>query len=272
MIDLHSHILPACDDGAADLETSLTMGRMAVDDGVRVMACTPHILPGLYENDGPTIKKRVLLLQRALLQAQVQLTLVAGADVHIAPDLPDGLRSGEIPTLNGSRYFLLEPPHQVVPPRFEELVSRLITDGFVPIITHPERLGWVSSHYELFDRVNSIGCLVQITAGSLTGQFGRRAKALAYRMLDEGRVDIIASDAHNHGSRPPGLSGARRIVAERFGDGLADEIFIRVPTSVLQNLPVAPRLLASRDKAEPATYVPERPGRLNRFVDWIRND
>src|SRR5690606_15182184 len=86
MIDLHCHILPGLDDGAADLAVALDMARAFVADGVTVVACTPHILPGLSLNTGPGIRRAVLDLQRRLDQEAIPLRLVPCADNHIAPN------------------------------------------------------------------------------------------------------------------------------------------------------------------------------------------
>ena len=235
------------------------------------MACTPHILPGLYDNDASGIRKRVAALRHALAKEKIELGLVVGADVHVAPDLVEKLKAGIVPTLNGTRYFLLEPPHEVVPPNFEQLVRRLMAAGYVPILTHPERLGWASSHYDIIDRVNGAGCLMQITAGSLSGSFGRRAQSLAERMLEEGRVDIIASDAHNTHARMPGLSKARDMIAERYGDKLANDLVLHKPARILENQLVT---TAFSEYVRPVseTRKPRRKSvRLGRFVEWIRN-
>lgn len=116
MIDLHTHILPGIDDGARSLEISLDMARIAVADGTTVMACTPHIYPGLYMNDSAGIHRERDKLQQALDAHGIPLRLVVGADAHLVPELLQGLQTGRVPTLNGSRYFLLEPSHNVLPP------------------------------------------------------------------------------------------------------------------------------------------------------------
>ncbi len=115
MIDLHSHILPGVDDGATDLDVSLDMARMAVDDGISVMACTPHFLPGLYDNHSSDIRERVAALQANLDDHGIDLTLVTGSDAHVRPDFLACARNGEILTLNDSRYVLFEPPHNFLP-------------------------------------------------------------------------------------------------------------------------------------------------------------
>src|ERR1700757_146818 len=107
LIDLHSHLLPGIDDGSKDLAMSLAMARMASSDGISTIACTPHILPGVYNNNGPAIRRVVAQLAESLANAGIPISLVTGADVHIAPDLAVQLKDGRALTLNNSRYFLL---------------------------------------------------------------------------------------------------------------------------------------------------------------------
>src|SRR6185437_9207903 len=115
------------------------MARAFAADGVTTVACTPHILPGLYHNSGPQIRHLTAQLQRVLGEQCIQLQLVTGADNHVIPDFLAELRAGKLLSLADSRYVLVEPPHHVVPPRLEELFFSLISVGYVPILTHPER-------------------------------------------------------------------------------------------------------------------------------------
>lgn len=244
MIDLHCHMLPGIDDGAVDLETSLAMARMAVADGVTCVACTPHIYPGMYENDAPGIRRAIDALQRQLDQNGIALRLVQGADVHLQPDLIEGIRAGRIPTLNGTRYLLLEPPHHVAPPRFAESLFALQAAGYVPVVTHPERLSWIEDHYETFVEAVRTGCWMQLTAGSLVGRFGRRPKYWSERMLDEGLVHILATDAHDLHRRPPLLSEGREAAARRVGERESENmVLIRTEAIIANRMPdeVAPR-------------------------------
>lgn len=237
MIDLHCHILPGIDDGAPDLETALEMARMAVADGITVTACTPHIYPGLYENDGDGIRAAIVRLQMHLDEAGIPLRLVEGADVHLAPDLVQGLKSGRVPSLNGSRYFLFEPPHHVAPPRIEDSAFALLAAGYVPVVTHPERLSWIDTHYDVFKRLAHAGCWMQLTAGAVTGRFGNRVKKWTERMMDDGIVHLLATDAHNLGSRAPRLAEARDVAARRLGDEEAVHLVSTRPQGILDNLP-----------------------------------
>lgn len=252
MIDLHCHILPGIDDGAPDLATSLAMARLAVADGITTIACTPHIYPGLYENTAAGIRAAIKALQAELDNAGIALRLVEGADVHLAPDLLENLRADLIPTLNGSRYLLLEPPHHVAPPRFEEQVFKLLSHGYVPLITHPERLTWIEDNYPIFLRVAKAGAWLQITAGALTGRFGKRPRYWAQKLIDEGPVHIIASDAHSVHRRPPLLAEAQALAARQVGAAEAWAMVRDRPRALIENVaadrlqPPAPAAKAGR--------------------------
>jgi protein-tyrosine phosphatase len=235
MIDLHSHILPGIDDGAPDLATSLKMAAQAVAGGTNIMACTPHIYPGMYMNDAPGIARGMQALQSALDQAGIALKLVSGADVHLVPEVLQGLQTGRIPTLNGSRYFLLEPSHHVAPPRFEDSVFELMAAGYMPIITHPERLVWIETHYPKFVSLVQQGAWMQLTAGAILGKFGKRPRYWSERMLDEGLVHMVSSDAHSTGMRNPDMAEAREALVRRLGEHAANQLLLERPAAVLLN-------------------------------------
>lgn len=235
MIDLHHHLLPGIDDGAADLAMSLEMARMAVADGIHTVACTPHIYPGLYENTGEGIRAAITSLQVELDAAGIALTLVEGADVHLAPGLLEGIANRSVPTLAGSRYLLLEPPHHVAPPNFDQEVFNFMAAGYVPVITHPERLHWVEQHYATFVELSRRGAWMQITAGALTGRHGRRAQHWGERFVAEGHCMILATDAHHPRRRPPLLAEARDFAEKLVGAEEANHMVRTRPQGILDN-------------------------------------
>jgi protein-tyrosine phosphatase len=237
MIDLHSHILPGIDDGSKSLAMSLEMARIAVADGIRTMACTPHIYPGLYMNDAAGIRAAVDALQAVLQDHGIDLHLTTGADVHLVPGLIEGLRAGTIPSLHGTRYVLLEPPHHVAPPRFAESVFQLITGGFVPVITHPERLTWMDDHYATMQQLVRAGAWMQITAGALTGMFGARPKYWGERFLGEGMAHILATDAHSSTRRVPVLSEGLAVAERLLGREEALQLVTGRPGALMRDLP-----------------------------------
>ena len=248
MIDLHSHILPGIDDGSKSLEMSLAMARIAVDDGITVMACTPHIYPGLYMNDAAGISAARDVLQSELDAHGIPLKLTTGADVHLVPGLLEGLRAGTVPSLHNTRYVLLEPSHHVAPPRFAESVFQLIGAGYVPVITHPERLTWIEDNFQVFVDLTRQGAWMQVTAGALTGLFGARAKYWGERFIGDGLTHIIATDAHSSGRRIPVMSEAKA-VAERFLGREEANLLVRGrQTALMDDMPAAqvPPLPAAR--------------------------
>jgi len=235
MYDLHCHMLPAIDDGARDLPTALEMARVAEADGITHVACTPHIYPGLFDNTPAGIAAAVESFSGELDGAGISLELSYGADIQVVPELLDKLRSGAFPTVNGSRYFLFEPSHHVPLPNFDQLIFNVISAGYVPVITHPERLNWVDGYYEEFLAAVEAGAWMQLTAGSLTGRFGSSSKYWAERMLDDGIVHLLATDAHNLKSRPPLLAEGEQAAAKHVGTEEARRLVWDRPKAIWRN-------------------------------------
>ncbi|UJS26601.1 tyrosine-protein phosphatase [Thiothrix winogradskyi] len=237
MIDLHSHILPALCDGSQSLETSLAMARLAVADGTTHLACTPHIYPGVYDNSTEIIASALRMLQVELYSRDIPLRLVIGADVRLVSGVLEGLQCGTVPTLDNSRYFLLEPSHSLPVPHFLRHIEAFLAAGYVPVITHPERLRWCEANYHEFIAAAQMGAWLQVTAGAIAGTFGRTAKRCAERLLLDGVVHIIASDAHNVNYRPPILSAGVDAAIRITGDDT--EIMRMVndrPLAILDNI------------------------------------
>jgi len=236
MIDLHCHMLPGIDDGANDLDSALEMARIAVDDGITMTVCTPHIYPGLYNNDTLGIKKAVDGLRRYLGEAGIPLEITYGADIQTDPELVQALKRGNRPTIHGTRFFLFEPPHHTVPSRFAESVFDVLTSGYVPVITHPERLTWLDdAHYHWFSDAAIEGAWIQITSGALTGRFGRRARYWSERMIGDGIVHVLATDAHDPVRRPPLLAEGRAAAEHWVGTEEAELLVTGRPQAVLDN-------------------------------------
>ena len=250
MIDLHSHILPGVDDGAPNLQVALEMAHIAEADGISVMACTPHFMPGLYNNEARDIRYRISNFSRELKHAGINIELVVGADAHIRPDFVACLREGRLLTLNDGRYVLVEPPHDIMPKHLEDMFFNVQMAGFVPVLTHPERLRWIEHNYHVIVELARNGVWMQLTAGSLTGRFGRRPHYWAHRMLAEGLVSLLATDAHNTRSRPPLLKEAFSIAEQELGYEEAVNLVVNRPAHILDNAP------SEEAPARPAMHAP----------------
>lgn len=264
MIDIHCHLLPGLDDGARHLDASLEMARIAAAEGVTTIACTPHIQPGVYDNDAAGIRKAVQNLQDAIDRAGIAVTLVVGSDAHIRPDFVSAIRTGKVVTLNDTKFVLFEPPHHIAPQRMDDLLFDILAAGYVPIVTHPERLSWIASHYEMFVRLSRSGVWMQITAGSLTGAFGRGPKMWAERMLSDRIVHVIATDAHGVKRRPPLMREAIAIAERIVGPEEAQNLVSIRPRAILLN----------SDECAPPTAECEslRPSKTKRGPLWPMQD
>ncbi len=266
MIDLHCHMLPGIDDGAPDMDTALAMARLAVDDGITLTACTPHIYPGLYPNTAGGIRAAIAKFRERLAEAGIPLQITYGADTHMTPDLLARFRDGTVPTLHGTRYFLLEPPHHVAPPRLEEFVFSLVAAGYVPIITHPERLIWIEGRFEIFRNLVKGGAWMQITSGSLTGRFGRAAQYWGEQFLEQQLVHILATDAHGTKHRAPLLAEGVRAAERWLGAEEALRCVRTRPQAVLANTPPASVKMPEGMAARAAS---DKGSRIGRWFDKV---
>ncbi|PZF78777.1 capsular biosynthesis protein [Aestuariivirga litoralis] len=233
MIDLHSHILHETDDGATSLEVALDMARWAADDGVEVMACTPHFLPGVYDPDPQQVVRRVAELNDHLLDAGIELALVTGCEAHVRPDLVRRLANGQVLTLHFGKYVLIEMPPSTLPPNMDRLFFDLLAAGYKPIMAHVERYRWADRAMPFIQNLALSGVLMQVTAGSFFGDYGRSAADLSAKLLDMDLVHLVASDAHDVTRRPPGLSKAWAYVQGARGTAEANMIFKRRPEVIL---------------------------------------
>jgi protein-tyrosine phosphatase len=215
MVDLHSHILPALDDGAQGLQEALEMARVAVADGISDVIATPHMADGVFDNSRARVLAAVPRLQEKLQQAGIALRVHPGAEVHLHEGLLQSLRREQVLTMaNGGRYLLLELPVMGMPMCTETVLYELRLARVTPIIAHPERNVVLREQPELLAAWVRQGVLAQLTAGALLGEMGRRAQTVAERMVREGLVQMIASDAHDPQRRRPVLRAALERVAE----------------------------------------------------------
>lgn|GEM_PF-132889 len=218
-VDLHNHLLPGLDDGPADWPAALDLCRALVADGVTHAAATPHLYGPYTEPDRvEIIRFRTTQLVRRLAEEQIPLVIYPGADVRIDAQLAEALPQGKVPTLGrGGSHVLVEPPHDVWidAPAVCDLLDAA---GCVGVLTHPERHRHVQRHgLEVVQPWVDRGAILQITAGSLLGDFGAPARELAWQAIASPVPAIVASDAHNLHQRPPRIGVAAELIAARLG-------------------------------------------------------
>lgn len=259
MIDLHTHILPAIDDGVETEDEAVEFARCAVADGVRVIVATPHCRDGFYMNDRRTVLDAVVRLRERLDREGVGVTVEPGAEVHLCPDLVERVRDGRAPTLaDNGRTLLLELSLSQYPVELENVVFQLRLAGIDTVFAHPERIRFFQDDVARYESLVRLGAYGQITTGSILGLFGRRAREFSVELLRKGLVHAIASDAHNVRGRPPTLRAAAVAAGQLVGE--------RRARAMVQDVPAA--LLAGREPEMPP--VETRADGPAGLLRWLR--
>jgi protein-tyrosine phosphatase len=250
LIDLHCHILPGIDDGPGDLETALEMARVAVAAGTTTIVATPHVSHE-YPNTAWDIHAAVRRLNDDLTRAGIDLEVLTGGEVTIpmALELPDD----ELDALHlgGGPYLLVEAPLNSGGGHIEPMLDALLERGHGIVLAHPERSPIFIRQPERLSALTAGSVLCQITAGSMTGQFGGTVQRLTMSLLASGLVHDVASDGHDPIRRPPTIGDAFD-EAERHLPGLGRQLdwyAVRAPEAILHGealplrlpLPAAPR-------------------------------
>src|SRR5688500_13695529 len=187
MIDLHCHLLPGIDDGPKTLEEATAMCRQALADGCRAMIATPHQRRGRrWNSDREAIAGLARELQAAV---GTRMRILVGGEVHVDSELlaeVEKLPEGGICTLAGSRYLLLELDDRGRAGEAISLVHELTVAGWIPVVAHPEFIPWLAGDLELAARLVSLGACMQLTAMSVTGDFGKGPQAETHALLEAG--------------------------------------------------------------------------------------
>ena len=240
MIDLHSHILPGIDDGACNMLDSLELIKQSIDSGVHKIIATPHINLGTFDNDFLSIQCVFNDLINVVKGEDINVDLAFAAEVRICPEVMSLAMSSQLPFIgkfDDKDVLLLEFPHSHILPGSDKLVNWLLNHNIIPMIPHPERNRELWKYpYLINDFVNK-GCLLQITAASLVGDFGRRSKNLAWSLLDNNCVYAIASDMHNIKRRPNLMAAAYNLIEIKYGKAKAELLCIENPNVLFTTNP-----------------------------------
>jgi protein-tyrosine phosphatase len=242
MIDIRSHILPGLDDGSKSWDMTLAMCRLALQHGTRHIVATPHA-NDTYTYSRDQVRNLIDELDHRI-SGVGQLAFSIGCDFHLSfENIEDAIAHPRRYTIAAKQYLLVEHSEFGIPPQIEDGLSRLQQAGMIPIITHPERNGILQKRPErILEWVNS-GCLVQITASSVTGAWGNTPQRIATWLLERNAVHVIASDAHDDKHRKPILSEARDVVSRHFGTDFAQALVLENPAAIVAGL----SLLSSRE-------------------------
>ncbi len=232
MIDIHAHLLPGIDDGPSDLDESLAMIEAGYRDGIRGAVCTSHVLNRLDEKMDAKLTAAFGQLLDRVREKQMRMDLWLGSELHVNASFNPGCKTASI--AGNGKYYLLELPLNGIPNDVDDRLFQFTLQGYKPVLAHPERNSVLAQHPETVYSLVQRGVLMQMNAGSLTGQFGRGIRKRAEEMLDHNLVHFIGSDCHNPRTRPMALHKAYKIVVMRQGKETAERIFLDNPRNAIR--------------------------------------
>lgn len=217
MIDIHTHILPGLDDGAANWDETLNMARAAAAEGITTIIATPHHANGKYINTATEVEEHTIRVNEQLISAGVPITIMTGQEIRVHDDLLEAWDRRELLPLATSSYVLIEMPSSRIPKAMNELIHELRIMQLKPIIAHPERNAEIVEHPERLADLIREGAYAQVTTHSLLGGFGRRIEQSAWSLCSSGLIHIVSSDAHHLERRGFRLREAYNTIHERMG-------------------------------------------------------
>lgn len=236
MVDIHTHILPGVDDGAMNMPHAIAMARLAASEGTSHLFATPH--HDFVKLSRLEVAKKVAVLQEKLDAAKIPLTILPGYEIHLHDNIFDDWERQIAGPLGASRYVLVEPSFYHYDQRTNEILFEFFDRGFVPVLAHPERIIPIQKDLTLIEPMLARGGLTQVTTNSLLGRGDASARRTAEAMLRQGKVHIIASDAHNTSYRSPGLIAGRDAAAKIVGVEAATAMVTTNPMAIVNNEPL----------------------------------
>lgn len=222
MIDIHSHILPDVDDGAESEQDSLDMAQQALEEGIDTIVATPHYKNGRWDNMRLDIEAKVRALNWFFEEKGVPLQVLPGQETRIHGEMIEGLEKEQILPINHSSYVFVEFPSDSVPRFTSQLLYDLQLKGYKPVIVHPERNSYLRENPGVLHNFVKQGAYAQLTAGSVTGNFGKSIKSFSEQLLEAKLIHLIASDAHNISRRSFHMKKAYERIGDLYGGDMGE--------------------------------------------------
>ena len=198
MIDIHSHILAGIDDGAEALEDGLAIVRELASQGVTEIIATPHYIDETtYVSPKQKNQRLLTQLKKALKDEKIDVELYLGNEIYICNRIDNLVESGQIATMNGSEYILVEFPMSEKFPSYEDILHDLILKGYKVILAHPERYIITQDDFYILERLVEMGVLLQCNTGSFIRQYGKHAEKLAVKLAKKRMIFALGSDMHH---------------------------------------------------------------------------
>ncbi len=195
LTDIHSHILPAIDDGSKSLEESIDMLRGMQDTGYSKVITTPHIMADVYRNTPKIVREKLYILREEARTRGLYIEIDTAAEYYLDDGFLEHLNSGDILSF-GDNYLLFETSYMDRPINMEEMIFEIQSAGFKPVLAHPERYRYINNLEYDYSKLKDLGVLFQLNLNSLIGGYGKSAKQKAEFLVKQGWVSFLGSDAH----------------------------------------------------------------------------
>ena len=197
-MDMHSHLLPAIDDGAKNMDETLRLIRRFIDLGYKKLITTPHIMSDFYLNTPEIIKAKLAEVRQILRENQMNIEIYAAAEYYLDEGFVEKINKKEpLLTLHATKkYVLFETSYMNASPHFDHAVFEMQSQGYQPVLAHPERYVYLFNNFEKLKTWYDKGILFQINTNSLNGYYSLDSKKIAEKLIDNKMVNFIGSDCH----------------------------------------------------------------------------
>lgn len=196
-VDMHSHLIPGIDDGSPDMNTSISFLENLLELGYEKVITTPHIMMDLYPNNNRIISEGLENLKVELKKRDIKIKIEAAAEYFFDSHFEKLINDNDILSFGNKKYVLFEMSFIAPSQNFEEAIFKLLTQGYTPILAHPERYNYWHENKKIFPYIRELGCLMQINIPSLLGYYGKPIKNLAFSLVKGGYIDFLGTDMHH---------------------------------------------------------------------------
>lgn len=235
MIDIHSHILPFVDDGAVDMNMSVKMAKIYLEQGIKMVVATPHYIEYSSNTTVEGNTKILKLLREELKKEDLDLEIFLGNEILSSMDIIRYVKDGITSTLNGTKYVLVELPMYDLPLYIESMIYDLLLNGYIPIIAHPERNSKIIEDPNILYRYIELGALSQLNLPSLEGKYGQDVKETAKILLENNMIHFVGTDAHSKRVRSPMVRDSLKILRDLVSKEYYDNLTFKNAELLLEN-------------------------------------
>lgn len=194
--DMHSHLIPGIDDGVKTIEESVELIQAFYTLGYRKLITTPHVMSDYYQNSPEIILSGLEEVKNAVAKANIDMELEAAGEYYLDEGLLKKIEEGNVLTF-GDNYLLFEVSFINPPDSLKDLVFKMQVQGYKPVMAHPERYPFWSQSLDEYQKLIELGVLMQLNLNSLSGYYGKGAKKISEKMIDNNMVHFLGSDMHN---------------------------------------------------------------------------